>query len=330
MSVPPGATSRAPARSGPDATGSAPPAATWPSGVVLGVLCVLVGVGVVLRFVTTSPLWLDEALSVNISRLPVGDIPEALRHDGHPPAAAPAAPRMDRAVRQRRRGPLRALAGLFSVLSLPLAWLVGRRVGGRELAWTMLVVVALSPYALAYSTSARMYTLVALIVLAGFLVVDDALRSPEPWRLGVIALLSGTLVLTHYWGFWFIAAVLCVIGWQAFRASDADHRNGGTAGRPGDLCRRPPVPALVTQLPRPGSSHRHPVGRAPATGLDRGHHAHQLRRWRLPGGVLFGAVILALFLLGLLKRGADERHIDLDLATRPQVRPRRSSPGSRW
>ena len=117
-----------------------------------------------------------------------------------------------------------------------------------------------------------MYTLVALIVLAGFLVVDDALRRRSPGRLGVIALLSGTLVLTHYWGFWFIAAVLCVIGWQAFRASDADHRNGGTAGRPGDLCRRPPVPALVAQLPRPGSSHRHPVGRAPATGLDRGRH----------------------------------------------------------
>ncbi len=32
-------------------------------------------VGVVLRFVTRSPLWLDEALSVNIAHLPIGDIP---------------------------------------------------------------------------------------------------------------------------------------------------------------------------------------------------------------------------------------------------------------
>src|SRR5690348_16241867 len=41
--------------------------------------------GLVLRFWTSSHLWLDEALSVDIARLPLGDIPRALRHDGHPP-----------------------------------------------------------------------------------------------------------------------------------------------------------------------------------------------------------------------------------------------------
>ncbi|MDQ6911086.1 MAG: hypothetical protein M3Z84_09955, partial [Actinomycetota bacterium] len=38
-----------------------------------------------LRFVALSHLWLDEALSVNIASLPLGDIPGALRHDGAPP-----------------------------------------------------------------------------------------------------------------------------------------------------------------------------------------------------------------------------------------------------
>ena len=42
-------------------------------------------VGVITRFAPRSDLWLDEALSVNISKLPLGDIGEALRHDGHPP-----------------------------------------------------------------------------------------------------------------------------------------------------------------------------------------------------------------------------------------------------
>jgi len=44
-----------------------------------------VAVGIVARFVQRSPLWLDEALSVNIARLPVSDLLEALWHDGHPP-----------------------------------------------------------------------------------------------------------------------------------------------------------------------------------------------------------------------------------------------------
>src|SRR4051812_23912588 len=41
--------------------------------------------GLVLRFVARSPLWLDEALSVNTPRLPISQTPGALRHDGHPP-----------------------------------------------------------------------------------------------------------------------------------------------------------------------------------------------------------------------------------------------------
>ena len=46
---------------------------------------VVVAAGIVLRFVTRSDLWLDEALSVNIARLPFSDLHEALKHDGAPP-----------------------------------------------------------------------------------------------------------------------------------------------------------------------------------------------------------------------------------------------------
>jgi uncharacterized membrane protein len=52
---------------------------------VVAVALLAVIAGVVLRFTISSPLWLDEALSVNIASLPIGDIPEALRSDGHPP-----------------------------------------------------------------------------------------------------------------------------------------------------------------------------------------------------------------------------------------------------
>ena len=52
---------------------------------VVGVVLV-VAVGIVLRFDTRSALWLDEALTVNISSLPLHTIPGALRDDGAPPA----------------------------------------------------------------------------------------------------------------------------------------------------------------------------------------------------------------------------------------------------
>ena len=51
---------------------------------VIAVSIVLVA-GLVFFFWTRSDLWLDEALSVNIARLPLGDLRTALKHDGAPP-----------------------------------------------------------------------------------------------------------------------------------------------------------------------------------------------------------------------------------------------------
>ncbi len=50
------------------------------ASVVVALLAALV-----LRFWTTSDLWLDEALTVDIARLPLHDLPSFLRRDGAPP-----------------------------------------------------------------------------------------------------------------------------------------------------------------------------------------------------------------------------------------------------
>ena len=56
----------------------------WSVLAAVGIVVVLVA-SIVLRFVASSALWLDEALSVNIARLPLGDLQEALKRDGAPP-----------------------------------------------------------------------------------------------------------------------------------------------------------------------------------------------------------------------------------------------------
>ena len=52
---------------------------------IIGLALVAIAIGIVTRFVTRSSLWLDEALSVNLASLPLGELSEALKHDGHPP-----------------------------------------------------------------------------------------------------------------------------------------------------------------------------------------------------------------------------------------------------
>src|SRR5947209_17507022 len=82
----------------------------------------VVVLGVVLRFLTSSHLWLDEALTVNIARLPLSRIPDALRHDGSPPLYYLAL-HFWSAVFGSSDAAVRALSPLFAVVTLPLVWL---------------------------------------------------------------------------------------------------------------------------------------------------------------------------------------------------------------
>src|SRR6266542_2868421 len=77
--------SEAPARATSPPDGAASADEGSPSRWLVAAAVLVIATGIVLRFATRSDLWLDEALSVNISRLPYGDIPEWLRHDGAPP-----------------------------------------------------------------------------------------------------------------------------------------------------------------------------------------------------------------------------------------------------
>jgi uncharacterized membrane protein len=183
---------------------------TTPSWLVPAAIAVVVVAGVVLRFVQRSPLWLDEAQSVNIASLPLGDMFEALRHDGHPPFYYVLLHGwMD--VFGKSDFAVRALSGIFAVATLPLVWIAGRRLAGRVGARWALVIVALSPYSIRYATETRMYSLVMLLVLAGYLLLSDALSDPRPWRLAALTLVSGLLLLSHYWSAYLLAATGVVL-----------------------------------------------------------------------------------------------------------------------
>src|SRR5690606_13408352 len=86
---------------------------------LIAVTVVAVTLGVVLRFVADTPLWLDEALSANIAALPLADIPDALKHDGHPPLYYVM---LHGWMQLFGEGDVavRSLSGVLSVLTLPL------------------------------------------------------------------------------------------------------------------------------------------------------------------------------------------------------------------
>lgn len=218
---------------------------------VAAALGIVVAAGVVLRFTTTSAVWLDEALSVAIADLPLARLPDALRMDGHPPLYYVL---LHGWVRLFGSGDVavRALSGLCSAAALPITWVAGRRVAGRPGAVAATALLASSPFAIRYATEARMYAVIVLLVLMTGLALDAALRAPTPLRLAGVALGTAALLLTHYWGAYLVAAVGAGLGVAALRGS-RPARTALLAAAGGGLLALPWLPVLAFQLAHTGT-----------------------------------------------------------------------------
>jgi mannosyltransferase len=309
---------------GPAGTGDQSPETTEGQSApveIVAVAVVAVVAGIVLRFSTRSSLWLDEALSVNIASLPVGDIFEQLRHDGHPPLYyvllhgwMEVSGDGDVAVR--------ALSGIFGLLTLPLAFIAGRRRGGSLLGWLTLTVVALSAFAVRYSDETRMYSLVMLLTFAGYLLVDDALRRGRNdwWRLAGIAVVAAGLLYTHYWAMWLLGATALIVVWRAWRGDDRAVRRPAVqvfgALVVGAVLFVPWVPSLLNQSANTGTPWATPTRPTTAVAFTFNDFASGLYSDAGFFAILLG-VLVALAVFG---RALDRRHIALDLRTEPQLR----------
>ena len=277
----------------------------------------VVAVGVALRFFSTSELWLDEALSANIAALPVGDLLDALRHDGHPPLYYLLLHGWMQVFGEGDVA-VRALSGVIGVAMLPLAWVAGRRLAGLSGARWALVVAALSPYAIRYSTETRMYSLVMLLVLAGYLLLTDALREPTGRRLAGLFLLSGLLLLTHYWSFYLLAAVglVLLLRWRRRPDDRPATLRALAAIAAGGVLFLPWLGGFLYQAGHTGTPWGEPY---------RPTEILQTTLNDFGGGLvsealLGGAVILILALVALFATRSEGHEVTLDVRTAPTVR----------
>ena len=212
-----------------------------------------IAAGVVLRFVTRSDLWLDEALTANIAALPLDEIPDALRHDGFPPLFYWLLHLWSSVVGDGDWA-LRALSGVAAVAAIPVAWFAGRRLGGdARTAWATTLVVATSPFATRYATEARMYSVLSLVVLLGYLAVTRALERPSAGRLAAVAAVVAALVLLHYWALYLVVVALGVLVVQAVRGRDPAALRVALAGGAGALALVPWLGVLRYQLEHTGT-----------------------------------------------------------------------------
>lgn len=296
-------------------TSDLPVVRPW-SGVERTVIVVAVVVGIVARFVTRSPLWLDEALSVNIARLPVNEIFDALRHDGHPPLYYLTLHGWMN-VFGESDATVRSLSGLFALGALALAYVAGRRRLGPTGGLSVVLVTAVAPFAVRYGTEARMYAMVSFLVLAAFLVAEDLARFGGRARWLGLAGLTGATLLTHYWALYLGAAAVAVLAWRWWRSGERDVAiRVGSSLAAGAVLFVPWLPAFLYQAGHTGT----PWGAAsrPTTAVV--DLLVGLGGEAVAEAYLFGLLVGLLALLGLTVAAASRVELSIDFRSVAGVR----------
>ena len=276
--------------------------------------CVGATIGVVLRFWTTSHLWLDEALSVNIAKLPLSQIPHALKQDGSPPLYYVL---LHLWMRLFGSGDVavRALSGVISVIALPMGWLAARRVRGATAGWVAVAFASMSPFAIRYGTEARMYALLILLTLLGFLALDRLLRATSLPGAVAVALVAGAIILTHYWGLYLVGVVGLGLLVLAARRRDRASVTAVIAVAAGGVPFLPWVPTFLFHLAHTGTPW--------ATRPNFNAALDAIREWcggGRPSGQALTLLAIGLVVLAVFGAAEDRWRISLDLRTRPGAR----------
>jgi len=151
---------------------------------------------------------------------------------------------------------VRSLPGVIGVATLPLTWVAGRRLAGRKGAWAALLLLATSPFAVRYDTETRMYSLVALLTVIGYLAMDRSLKRPRPGNLIGVAAVTGLLLYSHYWALYLVGTVMLWLAWEAWRGRPEWRRGARAtfvAGVVGCLTFVPWLPIFVFQSRHTGT-----------------------------------------------------------------------------
>lgn len=148
-------------------------------------LLAIVALGGFLRVyrIGSQGLWIDEAFSIWLGSQPLGEMLRwVVRVDQHPPLYYTLlhlwlALGDDEAT-------VRALSALFGTLTIPVAYLLGRRLADKKVGLLTALILAVSPFHVRFAQEARMYTLLmlngslALYALVHLLTDPRATREP--------------------------------------------------------------------------------------------------------------------------------------------------------
>jgi mannosyltransferase len=169
----------------------------WP---LIGAVSLVTAVGGALRFVGLAHqgFWYDEAHTVLLVELTPGRMLSQLPvHESTPPLYYVCAWVWARAFGLGEAG-LRSLSALVGTATVPVGYLIGRRLGSRRAGLVAASLLACNPLLVWYSQEARAYALLVLLSAVGFLFFLVARERPAAAPMAGWAVASALALATHY------------------------------------------------------------------------------------------------------------------------------------
>ncbi len=157
-------------------------------------LCLL-ALAITLRQNDRLPLWWDEGFSIYFAQFPPGKLIAATAADVHPPTYYLFLASWLQAVGTSPFA-ARGLSAVVNLLTLPLLFVLGKKLNGATTGVTAALLASLSPFLFHHARDARMYSLGITLAAAALLAFTQLLSGQKKrrWRL----LLAGSIVAGLY------------------------------------------------------------------------------------------------------------------------------------
>jgi len=177
------------------------------SGLLLITLLLITALGALLRIykLGSDSVWLDEAYSIQISHKSLPEIVEETSKDVHPPLYYFALHYWIKLFGDSEFSS-RLLSAVFGTLAILMIYCLSVLLFEHATGLLASLLLALSPFNIAFSQEARMYTLFILLALLSIYFFIKVLESRSPFALAAYVLSSALLLYTHVYSLFVIIA----------------------------------------------------------------------------------------------------------------------------
>jgi mannosyltransferase len=177
----------------------------------------IVALAAVLRFSTLGDqsFWRDEASTALAMGGGLGDLLSRVADtEGMPPLYFVLAWLWSKAFGVDEAG-LRSLSALIGTATVPVAWLLGRRLAGERAGLIAALLTATSPFLVWYSQEARSYALLVALCALATLAFVHALESRRARPALLWGVAAAAALATHYFAAFLVAPQAVVLLWHA-------------------------------------------------------------------------------------------------------------------